>query len=74
MGKCLVIKERMILTIISITPWLTNLGYQNCFLSAAFVGMAASLAFLFMIKYGKSLRARTSEKYWKLVAADQAKM
>uniref|UniRef100_A0A093V2T8 Putative MFS-type transporter n=2 Tax=Talaromyces marneffei PM1 TaxID=1077442 RepID=A0A093V2T8_TALMA len=22
-----------------ITPWLTNLGYQNCFISAAFIGM-----------------------------------
>jgi hypothetical protein len=56
----------------SITPWLTDLGYQNCFISAAFVGMAASAVFLIMIKYGKRLRVRSSSKYYSIVAADKA--
>ncbi|KAF2844716.1 MFS transporter-like protein [Plenodomus tracheiphilus IPT5] len=56
-----------------ITPWLTNLGYQNCFLSAAFIGMAASAVFLIMIKYGKALRMRTTERYWAIVNTDKAK-
>ncbi|KAK5230660.1 hypothetical protein LTR47_007514 [Exophiala xenobiotica] len=55
-----------------ITPWLTNLGYQNCFISAAFVGMAASSVFFFMIKYGKGLRARSATRYWALVAEEKA--
>lgn len=50
-----------------ITPWLTNLGTQNCFISAAFVGLAASLAFLPMVKWGKYFREQKREKYWRLV-------
>lgn len=56
-----------------ITPWITNLGYQNCFISAAFVGMAASSAFFIMIKYGKPLRVKSASKYWELVNGDKAK-
>lgn len=56
----------------SITPWLRNLGYQNCFISAAFVGMAASAAFLIMIKYGKGMRIRSSNKYYSIVNAEKA--
>jgi hypothetical protein len=43
------------------------MGYQNCFISAAFIGMACAAVFLFMIKFGKTFRERTREKYWKLV-------
>jgi hypothetical protein len=57
-----------------ITPWLNNLGYQNCFLSAAFVGLAASSVFLIMIKFGKRLRIKSNSKYWSIVNADKAKM
>lgn len=44
------------------------MGKQNCFISAAFVGMACSAVFLFMIKFGKTFRARSREKYWDIVA------
>jgi hypothetical protein len=64
--------ETLALTRASITPWLTDLGYQNCFISAAFVGMAASAVFLIMIKYGKRLRVRSSSKYYSIVNADKA--
>ncbi|CAG8007245.1 unnamed protein product [Penicillium olsonii] len=50
-----------------ITPWIDNMGYQNCFISAAFIGMACASVFLFMIKFGKTFRERSREKYWKLV-------
>ncbi|OAL30556.1 hypothetical protein AYO22_01508 [Fonsecaea multimorphosa] len=56
-----------------ITPWLTNLGYQNCFISAAFIGMAASSVFFVMILYGKKFRVSSAAKYWKLVGADREK-
>jgi hypothetical protein len=52
---------------------LTNLGYQNCFISAAFVGMAASSVFLVMIKFGKGLREKSASKYWSIVKGDLAK-
>ncbi|KAK5126229.1 hypothetical protein LTR85_010464 [Meristemomyces frigidus] len=50
-----------------ITPWLDGMGYQNCFVSAAFVGMAASSVFLVMIWKGKHLREMYRMKYWNLV-------
>lgn len=56
-----------------ITPWLDNLGLQNCFISAAFIGMAASSVFLVMIVFGKKFRQQSRVKYWKLVAELMAK-
>ncbi|OAL34849.1 hypothetical protein AYO20_05809 [Fonsecaea nubica] len=56
-----------------ITPWLTNLGYQNCFISAAFIGMAASSVFFAMIVWGKGFRVASAARYWKLVGADREK-
>ncbi|KAJ5591806.1 uncharacterized protein N7459_002175 [Penicillium hispanicum] len=50
-----------------ITPWVDNLGYQNCFISAAFIGMACAAVFLVMVKYGKACRIRSREKYWRIV-------
>ncbi|KAL5337845.1 kinase-like domain-containing protein [Aspergillus crustosus] len=50
-----------------ITPWVEDLGYQNCFISAAFVGLACSSVFLVMVKWGKSFRARSQRRYWALI-------
>ncbi|KAL4957812.1 MFS general substrate transporter [Aspergillus filifer] len=50
-----------------ITPWVDNLGYQNCFVSAAFVGMTCSAVFLVMIKWGKSFRVHSRQRYWNMV-------
>ncbi|PWY89333.1 MFS general substrate transporter [Aspergillus heteromorphus CBS 117.55] len=50
-----------------ITPWVDNLGYQNCFISAAFVGMACAAVFLVMTRWGKMFRVRSRERYWKIV-------
>lgn len=63
---------RKILISYSITPWLTNLGYQNCFISAAFVGMAASAVFFIMIIFGKGFRVRSAARYRELVAENKA--
>ncbi|KAE8354139.1 putative MFS transporter [Aspergillus coremiiformis] len=56
-----------------ITPWIDNLGYQNCFISAAFIGMACAAVFLVMIKYGKTFRMRSRERYWNLVVENWEK-
>ncbi|THC93851.1 hypothetical protein EYZ11_006664 [Aspergillus tanneri] len=50
-----------------ITPWIKDLRYQNCFISAAFIGMTCSAVFLVMIRWGKMFRTRSREKYWRLV-------
>lgn len=51
-----------------ITPWVNNLGYQNCFISAAFIGMLACLAFVIMLFWGKWFRQRSAKTYKELVA------
>lgn len=51
----------------SITPWFTNMGYQNCFISAAFIGLFISSLFLIFIKWGKAMRQRSAITYWNLV-------
>ena len=53
-------------------PYYPLVDYQYCFISAAFVGMAASSGFLVMIKYGKGMRVRSSSKYYRIVDADKA--
>ncbi|RDK44262.1 MFS general substrate transporter [Aspergillus phoenicis ATCC 13157] len=56
-----------------ITPWVNHLGYQNCFISAAFVGMACAAVFLVMIKWGKTFRMQSREKYWRIVEENWAR-
>ena len=50
-----------------ITPWVTDMGLQSCFITAAFVGMAQVCSIFFMMKYGKRLRERSVERYGKFV-------
>ncbi|KAF5685960.1 HOL1-like transporter [Fusarium circinatum] len=54
-----------------ITPWITNMGYQNCFTSAAFIALAACSACFVMIKFGKLLRQRSAPRYKELVDDDK---
>lgn len=49
------------------------MGYQNCFISAAFIGLACALTFLVMIKFGKSIRVNSREKYWQIVGENWEK-
>jgi hypothetical protein len=46
-----------------ITPWVEDMGLQNCFITAAFVGLAQVCTVFVMIKYGKRLREMSVTKY-----------
>ncbi|RMY66833.1 hypothetical protein D0862_15149 [Hortaea werneckii] len=50
-----------------ITPWVENLGYEDCFISAAFIGLAIGAVFLLMTWKGKRLREMHRTRYWNLV-------
>lgn len=50
-----------------ITPWVTNMGYKNAFILAAFAGMAQVLTFLVFVKYGKRFRKASTARYLKYV-------
>ncbi|KAH7086060.1 MFS transporter [Paraphoma chrysanthemicola] len=54
-----------------ITPWLENLGLRDCFISAAIIGLVASLAWIPIIKYGKALRLRSKDNYLQKVQQKQ---
>ena len=43
------------------------MGTQNCFIVAAFVGLAVVSVFLLFIKYGKLLREKSRVRYSQLV-------
>ncbi|KAH6680435.1 putative MFS transporter [Halenospora varia] len=74
LGSVIIVRNTMSFAIgYGITPWLEGLGTQNCFISAAFVGMAACVVFLIMIKWGKGFRIRSKAKYWALVRESKEK-
>lgn len=50
-----------------ITPWVTDMGLQNCFITAAFVGLAQVMTIWIMIKWGKKLRSKSVPRYSKYV-------
>lgn len=65
LATCIIVRNTMSFAIgYGITPWLDALGYQNCFISVAFVGLAVCSVFLFMIKFGKTFREASRVKYW----------
>lgn len=49
-----------------ITPWL-GIGLQNCFISAAFIGLAFNALFVLVIFKGKAWRADSRATYWRYV-------
>jgi hypothetical protein len=69
MTTCIIVRNTMSFAVsYGITPWITNMRYQNCFITAAFIGMAASSVFFIMVVFGKGFRSSSREKYWKLVS------
>ncbi|KAH7132309.1 serine/threonine kinase 16 [Dendryphion nanum] len=50
-----------------ITPWVTNMGVRDCFITAAFVGLAQVLTVFGMIKWGRELRERSVGRYGRFV-------
>jgi hypothetical protein len=55
-----------------VTPWVTNMGYQNAFILAAFAGLAQVLTFLAVVKWGKSWRSMTKQRYYRFVNESQS--
>lgn len=52
----------------AITPWWTNQGLQNCFITAAMVSVACSSTCLLMIWFGKRLRRWSAPMYRRYLA------
>lgn len=54
-----------------ITPWVTDMGYQNAFIVAAFAGLAQVLTFFAVVKWGKSWRDNTKGRYYNYVKENE---
>lgn len=54
----------------AITPWIENMGLQNCFISVAMISLVCTCTFLLMIVWGKSLRRMSAARYWRYVASE----
>lgn len=68
LASCILVRNTMSFAIgYGITPWVDALGYQDCFVSVAFVGLVVCSAFLFMIRFGKGFRERSRVRYWREV-------
>ncbi|CEP64897.1 uncharacterized protein LALA0_S14e01728g [Lachancea lanzarotensis] len=50
-----------------ITDWVTNLGYKKCFISVAFLCLAANMTFLVMLRAGPYFRNSQKHTYWTMV-------
>lgn len=50
-----------------ITPWVQDMGLQNCFITAAFVGMAQVATIFGIMRYGKELRVKSIPRYGRYV-------
>lgn len=62
---CIIVRNTMSFAVgYAITPWLDRLGYQNCFVSVALVGLAMCSVFLAMVRWGKRFREASRVRYW----------
>ena len=50
-----------------LTPWVTNMGYQNAFIVAAFARLAQVLTFLVFVKWGKRMRKASAHRHYRYV-------
>ena len=48
------------------------MGYQNAFILAAFAGLAQVLTFLIVVRYGKSWRNMTKQRYYRFVKESES--
>ncbi|TDZ35036.1 putative MFS-type transporter [Colletotrichum spinosum] len=48
-----------------ITPWVTNMGWQDAFLVAAFAALAQIALFWVMVKRGRHIRQASVDSYWR---------
>lgn len=57
----------------AITPWYTNNGLQDCFITARMLSLVCTFTFLGMIRKEEDLRRFSAKKYWEYVATSAVK-
>lgn len=71
---CVLIRNTLSFAInFGITPWLNNDGYLVVYCCMGGIGLVWNSTLFIMTKWGRSLRERTAEKYWRDVDRARAK-
>ncbi|TEA12921.1 putative MFS-type transporter [Colletotrichum sidae] len=71
---CVIIRNTMSFAInYGITPWLDRMGYRDTYIVVGAVGFVWNASIFFMTRYGRRLRERSAERYWRRVAKAHAK-
>ncbi|KZL84305.1 major facilitator superfamily transporter [Colletotrichum incanum] len=71
---CVIIRNTMSFAInYGITPWLNHMGYRDTYIIVAVTGFVWNASIFIVTKYGRQVRERSAERYWRHVAKAHAK-
>ncbi|KAK1988397.1 major facilitator superfamily transporter [Colletotrichum cereale] len=71
---CVIIRNTMSFAInYGITPWLNHMGYRDTYIIVAAIGFVWNASIFIVTKYGRKVRERSAERYWRDVAKAHAK-
>ncbi|OHF02306.1 major facilitator superfamily transporter [Colletotrichum orchidophilum] len=71
---CVIIRNTMSFAInYGITPWLNHMGYRDTYIIVAVIGFVWNASIFVMTKYGRTIREKSAERYWRHVAKAHAK-
>ncbi|KZL72382.1 major facilitator superfamily transporter [Colletotrichum tofieldiae] len=71
---CVIIRNTMSFAInYGITPWLNHMGYRDTYIIVAVIGFVWNASIFIVTKYGRRVRERSAERYWRHVAKAHAK-
>ncbi|KAF4835874.1 putative MFS-type transporter [Colletotrichum tropicale] len=71
---CVIIRNTMSFAInYGITPWLNHMGYRDTFITVGAIGFVWNASIFVMTRYGRKMREKSAERYWKDVAKAHAK-
>lgn len=71
---CVLIRNTMSFAInYGITPWLEASGYLRVYCIVAGIGLVWNASLFLMVRYGRTIRGKTAERYWKDVAHAKAR-
>ncbi|KAF6803292.1 major facilitator superfamily transporter [Colletotrichum sojae] len=71
---CVIIRNTMSFAInYAITPWLDSMGYRDTYVIVAVVGFVWNASIFGMTRYGRRMRERSAERYWRHVDKARAK-
>ncbi|KXH55448.1 major facilitator superfamily transporter [Colletotrichum salicis] len=71
---CVIIRNTMSFAInYGITPWLNHMGYRDTYIIVGAIGFVWNASIFIMTKYGRTIREKSADRYWRHVAKAHAK-